>query len=207
MAGTDNGVSGGTSGRRGSVSFTADEVLHGEPGPRIEPLAGQTGLQDAVRAEDAQVVFSLNDELYIHHARAPIFSPRLRETDASSHDFTMGLLNDPKANAHLIAYDKDGRALGMNTFMPPTWIAPMIAPEKTIYLYQGVVSETARGGGVGSTLLAKGVDWAREQGYEHVALHFAAPNVQGARFWLGQGFRPVEYRMTRYVDDRIAWAV
>ena len=48
--------------------------------------------------------------------------------------------------------------------------------------------------------------WAREQGYEHMALHFAAPNLQGARFWLSSGFVPVEYGLRRRVDERIAWA-
>ncbi len=159
----------------------------------------------AAASEDAPVIFALNDQLNAHHARAPIFWPHLHETSASSHDFQRDLLNDPKANAHWVAYE-DGRPIGMNTFMPPFWLAPTITPEKTIYLYQGVVSEEARRGGVGRAILAKGIDWAREQGYQHVALHFAAPNVAGARFWQSSGFSPIEHRMTRHIDERIAWA-
>ena len=30
-------------------------------------------------------------------------------------------------------------------------------------------------------------------------------NLAGARFWLGNGFRPLEYRVCRQVDERIAW--
>lgn len=173
----------------------------------IDPVADIDSALDmhAAAGEDAEVIFALNDELNAHHARAPIFWPVLRETLGSSHEFQRGLLDDPAANAHWVAFDGQ-RAIGMNTFMPPFWLSPMVTPEKTIYLYQGVVSADARRGGVGRAILAKGVDWAREQGYEHVALHFAAPNVAGARFWQSNGFAPIEYRMTRHIDERIAWA-
>jgi GNAT superfamily N-acetyltransferase len=159
----------------------------------------------AAAAEDSEVIFALNEELNLHHTRPPIFWPMLTETADSSHAFTRDLLNDPTTNAHWVAYE-GGRPVGMNTFMAPFWISPMLTPEKTVYLYQGIVSEDARRGGLGRRILAQGVDWAREQGYEHVALHFASPNVSGARFWQSQGFAPIEHRMTRHIDERIAWA-
>jgi hypothetical protein len=59
---------------------------------------------------------------------------------------------------------------------------------------------------VGKAILAQGVNWAREQGYQHVALHYASANIPGARFWSGHGFEAIEYRMVRHVDERIAWA-
>ena len=156
-------------------------------------------------SEDAAVVFALNDELNLHHARAPIFWPLLPETAESSHQFTRDLLAEAEKNAHWIAY-KDGQPLGMNTFMPPVWVPSMVTPDDTIYLYQGVVSEQARSGGVGRAILSHGVNWAREQGFHHIALHYASPNISGARFWSGNGFEPVEYRLTRHIDERIAWA-
>jgi GNAT superfamily N-acetyltransferase len=174
----------------------------------VEPPEGPTapGVEmHQASAEDIEVIFGLSWELMVHHARAPIFWPLLRESDEATHAFTRDLIAEAEKNAHWVAYDH-GRPVGMNTFMPPFWIAPMIAPEGAVYLYQGVVSEDARRGGVGRTILAKGVEWAREQGYRHVALHFASPNVAGAKFWLGNGFKPVEYRMARHVDERIAWA-
>ncbi len=172
----------------------------------VEPVEGG-GSAELHQAgdEDASIVFGLNDELMRHHARAPIFWPLLKEPEESSHQFTRDLLADPKTNAHWVAYD-NGKPIGMNTFMAPVWITPMLTPEKAIYLYQGIVSEDARRGGVGKAILKQGIDWAREQGYQHVALHFASPNVSGARFWQSQGFAPIEHRMTRHIDERIAWA-
>ena len=156
-------------------------------------------------AEDAEVIFKLSEELTLHHAKSPIFWPFLRETDESSHEMQRGLLTDPQANAHWVAYER-GKPVGMNTFMPPAFLSPMLVPPKTVYLYQGIVTGDARTGGVGTALLSRGAEWAREQGYEYMTLHFAAPNLQGARFWQSSGFVPVEFGLRRRVDDRIAWA-
>lgn len=156
-------------------------------------------------AEDESVIFELSSELMLHHARSPIFQPLVRETDESSHEMMRGLLTEPDVNAHWVGY-QGGRAVGMDTFMPPTFLSPMTVPDKTIYLFQGVVTQDARAGGVGSAILSRGVEWAREKGYEHIALHFAAPNVQGAKFWQSSGFVPVEHGMRRHIDERIAWA-
>ncbi len=170
----------------------------------VEPPAAGVELHQA-GPEDMPVVAALNEYLALHHSRSPIFWPFLRETEASAHEFQRDLLKDPAVNVHWIAYE-DGKPVGMNTFMAPFWISPLIAPEKTVYLYQGIVAPEARRGGVGSAILAKGIEWAREQGYDHVALHFASANVSGARFWQSNGFKPVEYRLTRRVDERMAWA-
>ena len=155
-------------------------------------------------AEDAEVVYALSEELNLHHARAPIYWPYLRETDDASHEMSLGLLGDP-ANAHWVAYE-NGRAVGMNTFMPPAFLSAMTVPERTVYLYQGIVTQDARAGGVGTAILSRAVAWAREQGYEHIGLHFAAPNLQGAKFWQSSGFKPMEFGIRRRIDDRVAWA-
>jgi GNAT superfamily N-acetyltransferase len=173
-------------------------------GPTQKPAASSVELHQAA-GEDAEVIFGLNEELMLHHTRSPIFNPFIRESDTSSHEFQKNLLADPAANAHWVAYE-EGKPVGMNTFMQPFFLAPMTVPEKTIYLFQGIVTPDARAGGVGTAILTKGVEWAREQGYEHVALHFASANLPGANFWQSSGFRPIEHGMRRRLDNRIAWA-
>lgn len=168
--------------------------------------AGADGLAvHMAAAEDKDVIFKLNDELIIHHARTPIFNPFPRESETASHEMQMGLLADPETNAHWVAYDGD-TPVGMNTFMPPHFLSPMTVPDKTIYLFQGIVTQDARFGGIGSAILHRGVSWAREKGYDYIALHFATANLQGAKFWQSSGFAPVDYGMRRRVDERIAWA-
>lgn len=155
--------------------------------------------------EDYPAIEALGEELTLHHARSPIFNPYVRESDEASHAFIKGLLQDPEANAHWVGYD-GGRAVGMNTFMQPFFLSPMTVPDRTIYLFLGVVAQDARQGGVGSAILSQGVTWARDAGYDHIALHFATANISGARFWQSSGFGPIEYGMRRRVDERIAWA-
>jgi GNAT superfamily N-acetyltransferase len=172
--------------------------------PAARAAASGIELQQA-GGEDASVIFTLNDELAIHHARSPIFNPLMRESDEASHEFQKNLLADPDTNAHWVAYE-DGRAVGMNTFMGPLFLSPMTLPDRTVYLFQGMVTQDAQRGGVGTAILSRAVAWAREKGYEHIALHFASANLQGAKFWQSSGFKPVEHGMRRHVDERIAWA-
>jgi predicted metal-dependent enzyme (double-stranded beta helix superfamily) len=106
-------------------------------GPTEKPAATAVELHQ-VSAEDAEVIFSLNEELTLHHARSPIFNPFIRESDASSHEFQRNLLTEPAANAHWVAYE-DGKPVGMNTFMQPFFLSPLTVPDKTIYLFQGIV--------------------------------------------------------------------
>lgn len=174
-------------------------------GPAERPAADGVDLHLA-GSEDAAVVYALSEELTLHHARSPIFNPYIRESDPAHHDMVRSLLEDATANAHWVAYE-GGRAIGMNTFMQPAFLSPMTVPdEKTVYLFQGIVTGDARAGGVGTALLSRGAEWAREQGYEHIALHFATPNLSGARFWQTSGFEPVELGLRRRLDERIAWA-
>ncbi len=173
-------------------------------GPTDRAASGAVQVHQAGE-EDAEVIFALNHELTLHHAYSPIFNPYLHESDQASHDFQRNLLKDAEGNAHWVGY-LDGKPVGMNTFMPPLFLSQMTVPEKTIYLFQGVVTRDVRAGGVGTAILSRAVAWARERRYEHIALHFASANVSGAKFWQSSGFRPIEYGMRRRIDERIAWA-
>jgi len=154
--------------------------------------------------EGIDVILALAEALGRYHAGSPIFMPDLRETETGLRDMALALLADP-GNPCFVAY-RDGRPLGMNTFMPPGFLSPLQAPKSCVYLFQGVVHEEARGKGVGRALLAHSLAWARRQGYRWCTLHFAAANLSGAAFWLGNGFRPLEHRLRRHIDERIAWA-
>jgi GNAT superfamily N-acetyltransferase len=182
---------------RNAVAALRDVAPTAKPQAKVE--------MQLASAEDAAVIFGLSTELTLHHARSPIFWPYLRETDDSSHEMQRGLLTDPDANAHWVAYE-GGKPVGMNTFMPPAFLSPMLLPPKTVYLFQGIVTQDARAGGVGTAILSRALEWARERGHEYLTLHFAAANLQGARFWQSSGFVPVEFGLRRRVDERIAWA-
>ncbi|MCC6381854.1 MAG: GNAT family N-acetyltransferase [Dehalococcoidia bacterium] len=155
-------------------------------------------------AEDIDVVMRLDETLFLHHSRSPIFWPMLRETEKSAREFQQGLLA-AGGNAHWIAH-REGQPVGMQTFMRPGFTPPIVEPDGTVYLFQGVVDEEARGGGVGTAILARSMEWCRAEGHRRCCLHFASGNPSGAPFWLSNHFVPVEHSMLRHVDERIAWA-
>lgn len=155
-------------------------------------------------AEDIDVIMALVDELTLHHALSPIFFPAVPEAKPAQRELQQNILADP-ANAHFVAY-RYGRALGMQTFMTRGLLNPMCAPERSVYLFQGIVSKGARFAGVGKALLARTMVWARDQGYHYCALHYATANLEGAAFWTSQRFEPVSYRGCRRIDERAVWA-
>ena len=83
-------------------------------------------------------------------------------------------------------------------------MAPLAAPERVAYLFQAYVAPEACGRGVGASLLARALGWAREAGHAHCALHYLAASP-AADFWRRHGFRPLVYTLSRHVDERVAW--
>jgi len=155
-------------------------------------------------SEDFVVVSTLSDELTAFHSHAPIFWPLLSEPRHAAEEAHRALLADPR-NAHFVAYE-NGKPVAMQTFARPGFTPSIVEPEGNVYLFEGMVEAGARSGGIGTALLEHSMAWAREQGDARCTLHFASANPSGAPFWLGQGFVPVEYTMSRHVDERIGWA-
>lgn len=200
-----------------ALDFTASEAFASLGFGRditlaARPVAAPVAAADAVAvviqqagSEDLDTIMRLSNLLAEHHALAPCFLPHLHEPDAEARELVRGFLVDP-ANAHMLAY-RDGEALGMQTFTPPTMMPALATPERAIYLFDGVVDPRVRGSGIGRALLAEAMAWAQTAGYAVCALHFLAANLSGARFWQRHGFTPLTHRLCRQVDERIAWAV
>ena len=108
----------------------------------------------------------------------------------------------------------------------PTWIAELdgvpvgyMSAEKStdtpvlarsddgiLSLVRAYVEPDSRSLGVGTALLNAALEWGRSAEYRVCAVDFESTNIESTRFWLGAGFRPVVYSLTRRLDDRIAWA-
>lgn len=172
-------------------------------GPVVNARPGLVEVREA-NTEDIDVVMRLVDTLNRHHAESPMFWPILPETDAAAKQFNLSGMA-AATNPYFLAYLR-GEPAALQSFLAPGFTPQIVQPEKTIYLFDGVVDEAARDGGVGSSLLDHSMRHLRERGYERCCLHFASGNPSGAPFWLGQGFVPVQHTMLRHVDERIAWA-
>lgn len=154
--------------------------------------------------EDIDEVLALADDLNNWHWRSPIFWPILHVTQPAAREFNLSALRSGEI-PFFVAYES-GRPLGMQTFLRPGFTPLTINRSRDVYLYEGVVADDARGGGIGATLLRHSMDWASRAGYSSCTLHFAPSNPSGGPFWLGHGFVPVEHTMERVIDSRVAWA-
>jgi GNAT superfamily N-acetyltransferase len=64
------------------------------------------------------------------------------------------------------------------------------------FIHDLLVTETARGGGIGEALLEAAIEWLREQGMPRVVLGTAAQNERARRLFARRGFRPTMIEMT-----------
>lgn len=154
--------------------------------------------------EDIEDVLALADNLNAWHWQSPMFWPALHAPEPAAREFNAAALRNADV-PYFVAYD-EGRPVGMQTFLRPGFTPPIVDHASDVYLFEGVVSDDARSGGVGAALLAHSMEWARRSGHSTCTLHFASGNPSGAPFWLGHGFVPVEHTMERIIDSRIAWA-
>ncbi|MBM4410578.1 MAG: GNAT family N-acetyltransferase [Chloroflexi bacterium] len=175
------------------------------------PVPGQQAATDievqrATPAERAEVLRFQEESARFHRA-APILWPYMeRQASAAIESFTAGALAD-ESNGIFLAR-RDGIAVALHLMVAQTegWGSTFTQPDGSIYLYEGITAPEARGSGVGTTLLAHTLDWAREAGHPNVTLHYATPNPSGGPFWRGHGFVPVEVTLQRRLDERLAWA-
>jgi len=64
------------------------------------------------------------------------------------------------------------------------------------YVHDLLVTEAARGAGVGEALLNRAIEWLRERGMPRVVLGTAARNETARRLFERRGFRPTMIEMT-----------
>jgi GNAT superfamily N-acetyltransferase len=147
----------------------------------------------AARA-DAPTLDELEDGLRAHLASSPVFfelGPARTLADQRKR------IADPEA-AVLLA-EVDGQVVGHMLVGPSSDdAATVIRDAGTASISGAFVRPEHRRGGVADTLLAAAVEWARERGYERMAVDFETANLLASRFWT-RSFRPVTYTLVRRV--------
>ena len=147
----------------------------------------------AVRA-DAPILAELEEGLRAHLAGSPVF-------------FELGpartLAEQRKRiadeDAAVLVAEVDGRVIGHMLVGPSSDdAATIIRDPGTASISGAFVQPEHRRGGVADTLLAAAIDWARDCGYERIAVDFETANLLASRFW-PRSFRPVTFTLVRRV--------
>lgn len=171
--------------------------------PLAEPTRADLEIRQAGERELPEV-FSLLAEQRAFHASAPMFLPNLRVLHDAQDAMARWLIGQPRCPT-FVAY-QDGRALGMQHFAPVGFVSWPLRDDVTAYLFQAIVSERERGGGVGAALLQHSLAWMRRAGVRRCGLHYLSANPSGPPFWTHHGFRAAEHFLHRTVDARMAWS-
>ncbi|MBN2465772.1 GNAT family N-acetyltransferase, partial [candidate division WOR-3 bacterium] len=77
----------------------------------------------------------------------------------------------------------------------------VVTDERTAGIEGAFTQPPLRNKGIGTALLSRCLEWAKERGFERCAVDFEGENVLGRRFWL-RHFEPVLYSLARHIDPR-----
>jgi ribosomal protein S18 acetylase RimI-like enzyme len=83
--------------------------------------------------------------------------------------------------------------------------ADMLAAPKTVYLSIAATTPKARGRSIANALTWRGLEEARNDGFEICYTNWISPNFLASRYWPRFGFKDVGYRLSKRVDPTIAW--
>lgn len=146
----------------------------------------------------------LHRELMRYQRTAPMFWPFTGEQDQAVQGIRAAMISGQGGASFLARVA--GQVAGMMVYAPPAFLSPLLVPPDTTYLWEAYVDPAFRGRRVGSRLLAESLGEMRLRGFEQCMLHWISGNPLGRRFWLNNGYRPVEHLARRTVDSRVLLA-
>jgi len=193
-----------------SLSFGKEQV-HGlrETAPASAfavPIDPALEIRRATLA-DLEATLELDDILLDHQSRSPVYAPRWPYDREDARRESIEILQDGEEKLWL-AY-RHGLLLGYQLFAPARaghGIGDMLISPECSYLAIATTRAEEQGRGVGRALTAHGLAAEYAAGYTHCLSDWRATNLLSSRFWPRQGFRPVVYRLSRRLDERILWA-
>lgn len=157
--------------------------------------------------DDLELVVQVGGLLRRYYADAPVFSPYFAWSPSELEDAFREALTDP-AMTIWVAVQARG-ALGLQVHLPAEQAGddPLVIPDRADVLQLAVTEPEARGQGIGRALTEHALRWAAAESYRYCVTDWRVTNLLASHFWPARGFRPVAYRLTRYLDPRIAWVL
>jgi ribosomal protein S18 acetylase RimI-like enzyme len=129
-----------------------------------------------------------------HYAFDPQrFLPTGASAESGYASFLGAVMNSP--DSCVFVADEDGQIAGyIYVALEPLSWKELRGPAG--FIHDVAVREQSRGAGIARQLLARGIEWLREQGAPRVMLWTAAPNATAQRIFRSLGFRDTMLEMT-----------
>ncbi|MED4583416.1 GNAT family N-acetyltransferase [Brevibacillus choshinensis] len=156
--------------------------------------------------KDRQAMADVSQLIRTYQAAAPTFGVALPEDAQKIRDGYSQLVDDPDVDLWLV--EKEGQVLSFQAYFPAEEEpSAMLVPANGIELGVAATQPEYRGLGFNHALTQHGLMHAKAKGMEYVLTDWRMTNLQSSRYWPRQGFLPIAYRLSRFIDPRIAWAI
>jgi GNAT superfamily N-acetyltransferase len=149
------------------------------------------------RASDLDEMTEQAIEVTRFHANSPNFRPALSDHEFIRSNFSKAMDTDRS----LVAVAARGNRLSGFVQVNPDH---HFVDTATIGI--AGVAPVDRHRGVGTATVNFALAWARNRGHHFCAVEWSSANLTSDRFWRSRAFQPLQYKLTRRIDPRIAWA-
>ncbi|HEY7349684.1 MAG TPA: hypothetical protein VH599_15315 [Ktedonobacterales bacterium] len=156
---------------------------------------------------DLDISSQLDEVISFHQSRSPVYSLVMPYDREEARQETLEQLENPEWKIWLAL--RNGQLVSIQVYLPaqpPRGIGNMVLPEKCSFLGFAATREEEQGQGIGRILTAHGLADDYATGYAFCFTDWRATNLLSSRMWMRQGWRPVAYRLTRRLDERVLWS-
>jgi len=151
---------------------------------------------------DSEVMGKMSSIISTFQNAAPVFIPALPEVLGRIKEGFKGMVEED--DVIVLIAEKDKKELGFQEYV---MINPdLMTPDNGIELCVAGTYSSQMGSGIGKKLMNEGYRIMKDKGYINITTDWRITNLASSTFWPKCGFKPVAYRMVRFIDSNYAWA-
>ncbi len=151
---------------------------------------------------DSEAMGKMSSIIYSHQNSTPVFEPALPEVVEEIKEGYKRIVEEEETI--ILIAEKDMKELGFQVYEPVT--SNLMAPDHAVELSIAGIYTSQMRSGVGKKLMNEGSRIVKEKGFNSIITDWRITNLASSTFWPKCGFKPIAYRMVRYIDSNIVWA-